>query len=154
MAGAIATDAGGRRNGKPVAEPNVVPFIDVMLVLLIVFMVTAPTPTVDLRVDAPTEGRPPPPGRSPTVVSILDNAGVVGFEVDGQPTTLAQLNDRVLERAIANNQALPVDDIYAEARIFVHPDQSLAYDKVIDAMTHLHGGGFAKIGIYAEQAQT
>jgi biopolymer transport protein ExbD len=136
-----------------VAEPNVIPFIDIMLVLLIIFMVTAPTPTVDFRADLPAIGRPEV-GRNPTVVEVLDRAGQVVYAVDGQATTISELNDMILERAVANNPALSRDEIFAEARIFIQPDQNLAYSTVIDAMELLHTGGWAKVGVYAEKAET
>jgi biopolymer transport protein ExbD len=153
MAGAITIDAGGRRNSRPLAEPNVIPFIDVMLVLLIIFMVTAPTPTVDFRTDLPGIG-PPDAGRNPTLVEVFDRGGLVVYAVDGQATTISELNDKILERALANNPALPHDEIFAKARIFIQPDQNLAYSAVIDAMQHLHTGGWAKVGVYAEEAET
>jgi len=65
-----------RRRAMPQADPNVIPFIDVLLVLLIIFMVTAPKPTTDLRVDmAPrvaTTSRAV--GASPAVVPLPDVA--------------------------------------------------------------------------------
>jgi len=149
----MAIDAGGRRNGSPVSEPNVVPFIDVMLVLLIVFMVTAPTPTVDLRVNLPAKGHLTP-GRNPTIVHIIDHAGQAGFAVDGQPTTLAGLSRTVLQHALANNSTLDRNEVFAEANIFIQPDQSLAYGQVVDVMSLLQEGGFAKVGIYAERTET
>jgi biopolymer transport protein ExbD len=152
MAGAITIDAGGRRNSRPVAEPNVIPFIDVMLVLLIIFMVTAPTPTVDFRVDLP-RGETVGHNRA-TVVEIIDRAGQIAYVVDGQSTTLSELNNKILERALANNPSLDRGEIFAEARIFIQPDQSLAYGSVVDAMAHLHTGGWAKVGVYAEKAET
>ena len=53
----------------PTSEPNVIPFIDVLLVLLIIFMVTAPTPTVDLHVDLPSNGARAGPERA-TIVAL------------------------------------------------------------------------------------
>jgi biopolymer transport protein ExbD len=88
------------------------------------------------------------------VVSIVDNAGQIAYAVDEQPTTLAALNDKVIERARANNQALSANDIFAQAQIFIRADQDLAYSAVIDAMAQLKNGGFAKVGIYAEEAES
>jgi len=62
------------------------------------------------------------------------------------------LNDRTLEHAIRNNPALNVEDIYAEARIFVRADQSTAYGNVVNVMTRLQEEGFVKVGIFAELA--
>jgi biopolymer transport protein ExbD len=144
----------GGNKGGPVSEPNVIPFIDILLVLLIIFMVTAPIPTVDIRVDLP----PPNPvpirlvGLNPTVVGIREGAAGMEVFVDEQTIQLSQLGDVTLEHAIRNNPALNVQDIYAEARIFVRADQSTAYGNVVDVMSQLQEAGFVKVGIFAELA--
>jgi biopolymer transport protein ExbD len=153
MAGKIGGGSG--KGMQPNSEPNVIPFIDILLVLLIIFMVTAPIPTVDIRVDLP----PPNPvpihleGLNPTVVGIREAPGGLEVFVDEQTVTMAQLGQVTLEHAIRNNPALNVEDIYAEARIFVRADQSTAYGNVIDVMSRLEGEGFVKVGIFAELAQ-
>jgi biopolymer transport protein ExbD len=123
-------------------------------VLLIIFMVTAPIPTVDIRVDLP----PPNPvpirlvGLNPTVVGIREGAAGMEVFVDEQTIQMSQLGDVTLEHAIRNNPALNVQDIYAEARIFVRADQSTAYGNVVDVMSQLQEAGFVKVGIFAELA--
>ena len=156
MAGKIGPGGGGRRGAmQPNSEPNVIPFIDILLVLLIIFMVTAPLPTVDLRVDLP----PPNPvpihleGLNPTIVGIREGAGGLEVFVDEQVVTTAQLGQVTLDHAIRNNPALNIEDIYAEARIFVRADQSTAYGNVVDVMSRLEEEGFVKVGIFAELAQ-
>jgi biopolymer transport protein ExbD len=140
---------------QPNSEPNVIPFIDILLVLLIIFMVTAPIPTVDIRVDLP----PPNPvpihleGLNPTIVGIREGAGGLEVFVDEQTVTMSQLGQVTLEHAIRNNPALNVEDIYAEARVFVRADQSTAYGNVVDVMSRLEEEGFVKVGIFAELAQ-
>lgn len=145
----------GRRGAmQPNSEPNVIPFIDILLVLLIIFMVTAPLPTVDLRVDLP----PPNPvpihleGLNPTIVGIREGAGGLEIFVDQETVTRATLGAKTLEHAIHNNPALDVQDIYSEARIFVRADQSTAYGNVVDVMSRLEEEGFVKVGIFAELA--
>jgi biopolymer transport protein ExbD len=155
MAGKISSGGGRRGAMQPNSEPNVIPFIDILLVLLIIFMVTAPLPTVDLRVDLP----PPNPvpihleGLNPTIVGIREGAGGLEVFVDEQTVTMSQLGQVTLEHAIRNNPALNVEDIYAEARIFVRADQSTAYGNVVDVMSRLEEEGFVKVGIFAELAQ-
>ncbi|MGE0046304.1 MAG: biopolymer transporter ExbD [Hyphomonadaceae bacterium] len=148
--------SGGRRDTTPVVDPNVIPFIDIMLVLLIIFMVTAPTPTVDVRVDLPPPNpRPTPPqeGIRPTFVHLIDVNGVLSLTVDGEPTTIDQLGNKVLERAILNNWALPPTEMYAQARVFIRADQNTAYGNVINVMSRLQEEGYARVGIFAERAE-
>jgi biopolymer transport protein ExbD len=136
------------------ADPNVIPFIDVLLVLLIIFMVTAPLPTVDVRVDLP----PVHPrhvvvdGEKPTIVALREGAVGVGFFVDDEPVLSSQLGALTLQHAIRNNPGLNVEDIFAEARIFLRADQSTAYGNVVDVMSQLQEAGFVKVGIFAETA--
>jgi biopolymer transport protein ExbD len=148
----MAFSAGG--GSGPKSDMNVVPLIDILLVLLIIFMVTAPIPTVDIRVDLP----PPNPvpirlvGLNPTVVGIREGPAGMEVFVDEQTIQMSQLGDVTLEHAIRNNPALNVQDIYAEARIFVRADQSTAYGNVVDVMSQLQEAGFVKVGIFAELA--
>jgi biopolymer transport protein ExbD len=155
MGAKLASGGGGkRREMQPNSEPNVIPFIDILLVLLIIFMVTAPIPTVDIRVDLP----PPNPvpirleGLNPTVVGMRETATGLAIYVDEEVVTLSTLGERTLSHAIRNNPALNPEDVYAEARIFVRADQSTAYGNVVNVMSQLQEEGFAKVGIFAELA--
>jgi biopolymer transport protein ExbD len=149
----MAGKVGGSKGG-PVSEPNVIPFIDILLVLLIIFMVTAPIPTVDIRVDLP----PPNPvpirleGLNPTIVGLRETPAGLAIYVDEEVVQLSTLGERTLDHAIRNNPALNVEDIYAEARIFVRADQSTAYGNVVQVMSQLQEEGFVKVGIFAELA--
>jgi biopolymer transport protein ExbD/biopolymer transport protein TolR len=124
-----------------------------MLVLLIIFMVTAPTPTVDVRVDLP----PPNPvaipleGRNPTFVQIEDEGGRIFLFVDGESTSIENLSDTVLRHVAENNYALPPQRYYADALIFIRADHDAAYNEVVTVMSRLKEEGFAKVGIFAEQ---
>jgi biopolymer transport protein ExbD len=155
MGAKISTGGGGRRGAmQPNSDPNVIPFIDILLVLLIIFMVTAPIPTVDIRVDLP----PPNPvpihleGLNPTIVGIRETPEGMQVFVDQEIVTVSQLGATTLDHAIRNNPALNVEDIYAEARIFVRADQSTAYGNVVNVMSQLQEEGFVKVGIFAELA--
>jgi biopolymer transport protein ExbD len=149
----MAGKVGGSKDG-PVSEPNVIPFIDILLVLLIIFMVTAPIPTVDIRVDLP----PPNPipirleGKNPTIVGIRETPAGLAIYVDEETVQLSNLGDRTLEHAIRNNPALDFSDIYAQARIFVRADQTTAYGNVVNVMSKLQEEGFVQVGIFSELA--
>jgi biopolymer transport protein ExbD len=152
MAGKVSS--GGGRDGGSISEPNVIPFIDILLVLLIIFMVTAPIPTVDIRVDLP----PPNPipirleGENPTMVGIRDTPQGLMIFVDEELVQMSQLGDRTLDHAIRNNPGINIERIYAEAKIFVRADQSTTYGDVVDVMSRLGEEGFVKVGIFAELA--
>lgn len=146
--------SGGGKGMQPNSEPNVIPFIDILLVLLIIFMVTAPIPTVDIRVDLP----PPNPvpirleGLNPTIIGIRETPSGLAVYVDEEVVQMSQLGQKTLDHAIRNNPALNIEDMYAEARIFVRADQSTTYGNVVDVMSKLQEEGFAKVGIFAELA--
>ena len=149
----MAGKVGGSKGG-PMTDPNVIPFIDILLVLLIIFMVTAPIPTVDIRVDLP----PPNPvpirleGLNPTIVGIRETPAGLVIYVDEETVQMSQLSARTLDHAIRNNPALEISEIYAEARIFVRADQSTTYGLVVNVMSRLQEEGFVKVGIFAELA--
>jgi biopolymer transport protein ExbD len=151
MAGKVGSSKGGA-----ISEPNVIPFIDILLVLLIIFMVTAPIPTVDIRVDLP----PPNPvpirleGLNPTFIIISETGAGMVVAVDSEVVQLSQLGQVTLDHARNNNPALGFNDVYAEARIFVRADQSTAYGNVVNVMSQLQEEGFAKVGIFSELAQS
>ncbi len=150
MAGKVSSSG----KGGPMTDPNVIPFIDILLVLLIIFMVTAPIPTVDIRVDLP----PPNPipirleGENPTMIGIRETPTGLALYVDEEQVQMANLGDRTLEHAIRNNPGINIEEIYARAKIFVRADQTTAYGNVVDVMSRLQEEGFVKVGIFAETA--
>jgi biopolymer transport protein TolR len=142
MAGPIAA-AGGRqhkhrrRRGRPIAEINVTPFVDVMLVLLIVFMVTAPLLSAGVPVDLPqADAKPLALEKEPVTVTI-DPAGKV-FVGD----TAVDMNDLVpkLTAAVGND---------LDQRIYVRGDKTVSYGTIMTVMGALNGAGFQHIGLVA-----
>ncbi len=136
----------------PAAEPNVVPFIDVLLVLLIIFMVTAPKPTVDLRLDLASRSG----GVSIIPATIIDiqqaPGGAVRLFINDVEAPAAELAQRTLVQVLANNLALAPEDAYADARVYVRADQDIAYFHVVAAFDALQTAHFAKVSIFAQQA--
>ena len=125
----------GRRGGARMAEINVTPFVDVMLVLLIVFMVTAPLLTVGVPVDLPqTQAGQLPSNEEPLVVSV-DAAGRVYLqETEVEPGTLiARL------RAITGTNP--------DARIFVRGDRTVAYGRIMEVMGEMTAAGFGRVAL-------
>ena len=137
-----AGGSGGRRRGKfgraPMAEINVTPMVDVMLVLLIVFMVAAPLLTVGVPVDLPKTQAAALSGDNEPLTISIDGKGQIFL----QETTVGA--DELVPRltAIAKNGY--------EQRIFVRADATIDYGTVMDVMGRISSAGFAKVGLVTE----
>ena len=126
------------RSNSPISEINVTPFVDVMLVLLIVFMVTAPMLTVGVPVNLPeTNADSLPDDNEPLTVSI--NAKGEIFVQDTR-VGYSDLVPKLL--AISKNRT--------DTRIYVRGDKNLNYGRVIDIMGNLSGNGFTKVALITE----
>ncbi|HEV2561306.1 MAG TPA: protein TolR [Rhizomicrobium sp.] len=142
MAAAIKRD-GGRRRGRirPMAEINVTPFVDVMLVLLIVFMVTAPLLTVGVPVDLPkTHAQALSQDREPLSVTVRKNG-----KIFLQNTPIAE------DDLIARLQAISQNGY--DQRIFVRGDKSVDYGRVMEVMALISSAGFTHIGLVTDVAK-
>ena len=135
-----------RRNRKRlVSEINVVPYIDVMLVLLVIFMVTAPmlTPGVPIELpEASTEPLPVDADEEPLVIS-MNGQGQLFINVGGDgeaAVSLGIIKDRVM-KVLAARPGTPVQ---------LRGDQSLDYGTVMEVMSALQGVGVTSIGLVAE----
>jgi biopolymer transport protein TolR len=129
---------GGRGRYRPLAEINVTPLVDVMLVLLIIFMVTAPLMTSGVPVDLPkTTAQPINSDSEPLTVSI-DAKGAIFLQ--DQQLDLSDLVSKL--QAIAQNNA--------DRRIFVRGDKDLAYGRIMEVMGTITQGGFTKVALLAE----
>jgi biopolymer transport protein TolR len=132
---------GKRRAGRPMAEINVTPFVDVMLVLLIVFMVTAPLLTVGVPVDLPqTRAKSLGEDREPLSVTI-DNGGRIFLQ--NTPIGEEDLVPKLI--AISNNGY--------NQRIFVRGDKAVDYGKVMQVMGLLNSAGFTRIGLVTDSVK-
>jgi biopolymer transport protein TolR len=131
---------GGRRGRyKPLAEINVTPLVDVMLVLLIIFMVTAPLMTSGVSVDLPkTNAQPLNSDSEPLTVSIKADGSIFLQE---QAVDVGDIVAKL--QAIAKNNP--------ERRIFVRGDKDLAYGRIMEVMGTITQGGFTKVALLAEQ---
>ncbi|WP_337264854.1 MULTISPECIES: TonB system transport protein ExbD [unclassified Serratia (in: enterobacteria)] len=114
---------------------NVTPFIDVMLVLLIIFMVAAPLATVDIRVDLPAStAKPQPRPEKPVFLSVkADKQLYVGDD----PVTAEQLTSVLDQRTQANK----------ETPIFFQADKTVDYETLMSVMDMLRKSGYLKVGL-------
>jgi biopolymer transport protein TolR len=127
------------RGHRPMAEINVTPFVDVMLVLLVVFMVTAPLLSVGVSVELPESAAAPIPGQDEPLAVSIDAGGRV-FIQDSEVS---------LETLIPRLQAITQNN--PDARIFVRGDKSIDYGRVMEVMGTLNGAGFNRVALITER---
>ncbi|MBU6373021.1 MAG: protein TolR [Alphaproteobacteria bacterium] len=140
---AVAKRAGrGRRRRRGlVAEINVTPFVDVMLVLLIVFMVTAPLLTAGIKVELPkTKAEALPADKEPLTVTILSNG-----EVYLQDTAVTM--DELLPRLQAIAQT------GYDQRIFIRGDNTAQYGRIAEVMALMSSAGYRNLGLVTEPVE-
>ena len=158
MAGKLASTGGGGKAPAINSEPNVIPFIDIMLVLLIIFMVAAPLPTVDIKVDLPPPGRPvyTEPTDKPTTVAMDDVGGEVLYFIEGVQTPKDRFQAELLRVARERNPTYAGDlaQLFSEAKVFVDADQETAYDNVIGLINEIDQAGFKKVSLLVKEAAT
>ncbi|MDU8946514.1 protein TolR [Ovoidimarina sediminis] len=143
-AGVIAKEgSGGRRRkrgrARPMAEINVTPFVDVMLVLLIIFMVAAPLLTVGVPVELPKTAAEALPSEQEEPLTVTMTAeGAIQIQTTDVPE--GDLIPRL--RAIASERS---DD-----KIFLRADGAIPYERVMQVMGALNAGGFQSIGLVTD----
>lgn len=140
-AGMIAPSGGSgrhrrtRRRHAPIAEINVTPMVDVMLVLLIIFMVAAPLLTVGVPIDLPeTQAKPLEGDVEPVTVSVRSDGRIFlqDAEVSG-------------EKLVATLQAIAANGL--NERIFVRGDRDADYGTMMQIMGRLNAAGYKRIGL-------
>lgn len=127
-----------RKRYRPVSEINVTPFVDVMLVLLIVFMVTAPLLTVGVPVDLPkTEAAQLTDQVEPLVITVRADGSIF-----------------LQETEVASDQLVPrlsaITGAKADTRIFVRGDRRIAYGSVMEVMGMVSSAGYTRVALLAE----
>lgn len=129
---------GSQFHRAPMSEINVTPFVDVMLVLLIIFMVTAPLLTVGVPVDLPKT--------KAAVLNKSDEPMVITLNAKGQIYIQKALvpRENFIPRLIAVTNANPA------IRIFVRGDKSIEYGRVMEVMGAVSSAGFTKVSLLAQ----
>ena len=145
-AGVIQGGGGGTRRrrrdrggARPMSEINVTPFVDVMLVLLIIFMITAPLLTVGVPVELPKTAADPLPTEQEEPLTITITAeGTIAIQTTEVPE--AELVARL--RAVAAERE--------GDKIFLRADGAIPYERVMQVMGALNAGGFSSIGLVTD----
>ena len=138
--------SGGAASGKydvgANSDINVTPFVDVMLVLLIIFMVSAPLATVSIKVDLPPATPPPPDQpklKEPKYISISTGGRLT---ISGAPTSLATvINDISVALAVPDPK---------NATILIRADREVLYEDFMHVVNTLQENGFYKVGLISE----
>jgi biopolymer transport protein TolR len=139
MAGGLITPGGGRRKYRPMAEINVTPLVDVMLVLLIVFMVTAPLITSGVTVNLPqANAKPVNSDSTPITITVKSDGGIYLQNTEVQSANLVA----TLQQISQNN---------TDRRIFVRGDKDVSYGTMLQVLATITQGGFTKVALLAQQ---
>jgi biopolymer transport protein TolR len=128
-----------RRTGpQPMSEINVTPLVDVMLVLVVIFIITAPLLASSIRLDLPRTDAAKPNDIPAFVTVVLDRSG--GLFIDEQRVDAGQLAQRLAETARRN----------PETEVQLRADQSIPYGRVVEIMGAAQKAGLNRIGFVAE----
>jgi len=134
----------GSRRRRPMAEINVVPYIDVMLVLLVIFMITAPMLKTGVEVTLPrADAKPIEQVDNEPVVVTVDAAGKFYINIGENPDQpIAEEKLQTLAAAVMRRNS--------ERRVLVKGDQGVNYQKVVRAMALLQQAGVPQVGLMSE----
>ena len=141
----MAWNLGGGSGDEPVADINVTPLVDVMLVLLIIFMVTAPMMQQGLQVNLPQSRRADPLTAQPIYVTVPATFKANRIvQIGEEPVRVDILHERVKQAMLERN----------EKSVFVRADAATTYQDIIDVTDRLKEAGVEKVGLISQPAQT
>ena len=139
----MGMSSGGRRGGA-ISDINVTPLVDVMLVLLIIFMVTAPLITQGVEVALPkTKAQPLAGDETKVVLSITKDKQIFIGNSDKSPIPLAQLEEKLKFNA----------KLQKDKELFLHADRSLEYGFVVDIMAIIKRSGIESLGMVTDPVE-
>ena len=146
MGAKLGGGGGGRFDLGQNSDINVTPFVDVMLVLLIIFMVAIPAATVSIKLDLPP-AIPPPPGtkvKEPILINVQQGGGVFIGETKTRLDTLPADLSRKLS---ADDPTLPP----TQQRVYIRADKQVRYGDFMSVMNTLQGNGFYLVALINEE---
>ena len=138
--------------GGPMADINVTPLVDVMLVLLIIFMVTVPPLSYPIQVDLPQPNRnPPPPGNPPEPIRIhIDAGGSVSW--NGSPTPMSTLQAQFDVEGARGETPTGTVDATKQPTIEIETDRDAEYDTLAKVLSRAKNANLAKISFVEPSA--
>lgn len=132
---------------RPMSEINVVPFIDVMLVLLVIFMITAPLLTQGVKVDLPkTDSKAMAEEQKEPLIVTVDATGNYYFNLAEKPNQ--PITERTLSYLISTQLGKGPKEL--ERKVLVRGDKNVNYGKVVEAMVMLQKAGAKSVGLITE----
>ena len=131
----MAMDASSRREGTTIAQINVTPLVDVMLVLLVIFMVTAPIIQQGVQVNLPQAKTNAIPGtEAPLIVTVAKNGKVY-------------LNDNAVSLAELGQKLRAIKKLQADKQVYLRADQDVRYGTVMKTIAEIKQAGIEKLGM-------
>ena len=131
----MAMDASSRREGTTIAQINVTPLVDVMLVLLVIFMVTAPIIQQGVQVNLPQATTNAIPGsEAPLIVTVAKNGKIY-------------LNDNALSLTELGQKLRAIKKLQADKQVYLRADQDVRYGAVMKTIAEIKQAGIEKLGM-------
>ena len=131
----MAMDASSRREGTTIAQINVTPLVDVMLVLLVIFMVTAPIIQQGVQVNLPQAKTNAIPGtEAPLIVTVAKNGKIY-------------LNDNAVSLAELGQKLRAIKKLQADKQVYLRADQDVRYGAVMKTIAEIKQAGIEKLGM-------
>jgi biopolymer transport protein ExbD len=146
MGAKLGGGGGGRFDLGQNSDINVTPFVDVMLVLLIIFMVAIPAATVSIKLDLPP-AIPPPPGtkvKEPVLINVQQGGGLY---IGESATSLTTLPADLAKKLAADDPTLPP----TQQRVYIRADKQVRYGDFMAVMNTLQGNGFYLVALINEE---
>ena len=146
MGAKLGGGGGGKFDLGQNSDINVTPFVDVMLVLLIIFMVAIPAATTSIKLDLPP-AIPPPPGtkvKEPVLVNVQQGGGIYIGEA---ATTIDNLPADLSRKLAADDPTLPP----TQQRVYIRADKTVRYGDFMAVMNTLQGNGFYQVALINEE---
>lgn len=126
---------------KPISDINMTPLVDVMLVLVVILMITAPLMTSAIKLDLPQTNSSNPVQVAKFVVVMIDKSGGIYF--NEQSTSLKQLADSLMQIAL----------VKSDTEVQLRADETVAYGKVAEVMAVVQKAGLNRIGFITQNKQ-
>lgn len=137
-----------QRSRRPMAEINLVPFIDVMLVLLVIFMITTPLLTQGVKIDLPkTESKALPPDQKEPLIVTVDATGNFYLNIASKPNQ--PVTSQVLSHLVSTQLSAQVNSDQ-QRPVLVRGDKNANYGKIVEAMVLLQQAGAKSVGLITQ----